>query len=174
MSEELNKIARRLRYEIKKENNAEAKSLIDKLGVNFYIEDSGTPLLLACLHNNTEIAFFCLEKGADVNIKDPDMNSALMYACMEGNFPVIKSLIEKGADVNVVNKYDATPILHLVSKYSDNLEIIETLLKAGADPFFEQQYKKDHPNKIANSTYEYAKVLKLNKVVELIDKYNKR
>ncbi len=174
MTEDLNRKGRRLRFTIKKNINAEAIEIIEAIGIDFKIEGSGTPLLMACLHNNTKIARYCINQGADVNITDGDNSTPLHYACEKGNFELIKLLTERGAEINSKNKYSATPLARTIWDHSDRLDIIEYLLINGADAFIFEDYTKDDPRVETHNAYEYAKNdIKSNEIVALIEKYNK-
>ncbi|MFP9115476.1 ankyrin repeat domain-containing protein [Flavobacterium sp. RHBU_3] len=162
-----------LRFAIKKNLNDEAKSLIDLLGVDYYIERTGTALLVATLHNNTEIATYCIEKGADVNVTDPGKFTPLIYASIAGNTGLAKLLLEKDADIHHQNKFEKSAISKAVEDHPENLELIELLLKHGGDPFVEENYKRER--RTTFTAYDYAlKDIKNMDVVNLIDRYFKR
>jgi len=73
-----------------------------------------------------------IEKGADVEAKDPGAGaSALHYAVMRGRMPLIDLLLTRGADVNSRTRMGTTP-LHTAVHYA-RLEVAELLLDAGAD-----------------------------------------
>lgn len=66
-----------------------------------------TPLLKACLINNTEAIKFFINIGCDYNTINDNNNTCLMYACMHNNFEIIKLLLEKNVDINKQdNQYD--------------------------------------------------------------------
>ncbi|MCP4441044.1 MAG: hypothetical protein GY810_19140 [Aureispira sp.] len=68
---------------------------------------------------------------------DEDKNTALLKAMKKENRLPTKYLIEQGANLNVVNTVSETP-LYLACK-ANNLELVEQLLKAGADPLHSQK-----------------------------------
>ena len=160
-----------LKSAIKRRNNEVAFDLIKQYGVNQKIGKDGTPLVLACLHDNTKVANYCIKNGAEVNAVDGDKFTTLLYASDNGNFPLVKSLVKKGAKINAKNKYEMTPIMMVISRHSDQPDLVEYLLKNGADPFINVEHSKNHPNKIANNAYELAKYLKKKEVLLLIKKY---
>jgi ankyrin repeat protein len=159
-----------LNFYILKKRNSEAFPLIEELGVDFNIIDKGTALLLSCAYNNTEVALYCLEKGAEVNIIDPDKNTPLIYACIKGNFLIAKMLIERGAQIHLQNKYEKSAISKAIEDHPENLELIELLLQHGGDPFVEENYKRE--KRTTFTAYDYAlKEIKALDIVELINKY---
>lgn len=160
-----------LMFSIDKQKNDRAKELIKELGVNVEIADNGTPLLLSCLHNNNEMAKFLLKEGAKVNVINSDGDTPLILASEAGNFEIVKLLIENGADVNAKNKYGMTPIIKAISKHSDKLNLIEYLLKNGADPYVKIKGYENHPRKIADNAFELAKYLNKTDVLKLIKQY---
>jgi ankyrin repeat protein len=160
-----------LMFSIEKGKNDKAKELVREVGVNTEIKDYGTPLLIACLHDNSEMAKFFLDLGANVNVTNGDGDTPLILASDKGNTDLVKALIAKGAEVNAQNKYQMTPIMKAISGHAENLELIEYLLKSGADPFIKVKGYENHPGKIADNAYELADYLGHEKVVALIDKY---
>ena len=69
-----------------------------------------------------------VKKIAKVN----PIQDKLVKAIADGDLKKVNKLLADGADVNGPNKYGMTPLLMSVSCH--NVEIVETLLKAGADP----------------------------------------
>ena len=56
----------------------------------------------------------------------------LHFAVQDGDIEKVRALIDQGAIVNTFDQIDKTP-LHYATE-SENFQIIELLLKAGADP----------------------------------------
>jgi ankyrin repeat protein len=160
-----------LMFSIEKGKNERAKELVKEVGVNTMIKDHGTPLLLASLFNNLEMALYFLNLGAGVNVKNSDGDTPLLLASENGNLDLVKALVEKDAEVNVQNKFQMTPIIKAISKHADNLQLIEYLLKNGADPFIKITGYDKHPGKIAENAYELAEYMKKTDVLRLIDQY---
>jgi hypothetical protein len=73
-------------------------------------EPSVLDLLLACARGNRKVVESILDRGVDVNVRDPDHNTALMVACRNCHVEVVRMLIERGADVNATNKYSKTAL----------------------------------------------------------------
>ncbi len=73
-----------------------------------------------------------LERGADINARDPEGRTALMLACASEAVPpdMIKMLIAKGSDVNAKSAAGDTALTY--AKRQGNTPIVQLLEKAGA------------------------------------------
>ena len=73
-----------------------------------------------------------LERGADVNAKDPKGRTMLMLAAASDEMPidVVKMLIARGVDVNAKNAAGETALGHALLR--GNTPVVELLKKAGA------------------------------------------
>lgn len=129
------------------------RELIDKQPelVNQVCGDS-LPLVLAA--NDLKISQLLLKRGADPNLKDQRSVSPLMAAAQSGNAQVIETLLEYGGERDIffaINNSDRdavsrmlkedpnchkskqiTPLIWAVN--AGDPEIVESLLKAGANP----------------------------------------
>ena len=72
----------------------------------------GTPLHIAALTDQKEIAELLLENGADINARAKDEFGAtpLSWAAFLGNKRVVEFLVEAGADVNASDRFGFTPL----------------------------------------------------------------
>ena len=70
-------------------------------------------------------------KGTDINIVDSSGYTALHYASRNGHTELVNLLISYGACVNCVTKAGKDTPLHRAA-YVGNLDVIKTLLSAGA------------------------------------------
>ena len=68
-------------------------------------------LLWACRYGYPDVAEGLLQKGAHVNVKDPDGVSALAWASKRGYANVVQVLLAKGADVNARTTNGLTPLM---------------------------------------------------------------
>jgi ankyrin repeat protein len=106
-----------------------------------------TALVYAARAGHIEAARALLDAGADVNQVTRYGWSPLLAATQNRNYVLGKFLIERGADVNVANKGGWTPLYLATDNRNleggdyptrapdmDDLEYIELLLDAGADP----------------------------------------
>jgi hypothetical protein len=86
----------------------------------------------AIARGNYESALKMIDRGADIEAKDPGAGaSALHFAVMKGSQPVIDLLVSRGADVNSRTRNGTTP-LHTAVLYA-RLEVAEFLIGKGAD-----------------------------------------
>ncbi len=81
---------------------------------------------------NTRSIIALLDRGADVNAKDPDGNTLLMNvsACDEIPVDLVKRLIAGGADINAKNPHGQTSLDF--ARTRGNTPVVEALLQAGA------------------------------------------
>jgi ankyrin repeat protein len=106
-----------------------------------------TPLVYTARTGSIDAARVLLEAGADVNQVTRYGWSPLLAATQNRNYRMGKFLIEHGADVNIANKGGWTPLYLATDNRNleggdyptrtpdmDDLEYIELLLEAGADP----------------------------------------
>jgi ankyrin repeat protein len=96
------------------------------------------PLHQATAEGNIAQAQELLEKGANVNSKDPVTNETPLHIATEvNNLALIKLLLAKGANVNGVDNYHATSLFKAFEKQAGKeprVDVIVLLLEAGADP----------------------------------------
>lgn len=71
--------------------------------------------------------------GAEVSAPDNDGRTALMHAVDIGAIKAVQALLAAGADANARNAKWKTPLMY-VSRYGDQVRIIDALLGEGADP----------------------------------------
>ena len=109
---------------------------------NGLIEKQDTPLLAACSLHADQLAIFYIEKGADIHHQGCHGGTALHWAAWTGRPLLVKKLVEKGSEINkLCIDFKATPLFWAIhglknegyDSMNDCLEIVKTLLKAGAD-----------------------------------------
>jgi ankyrin repeat protein len=111
-----------------------------------------TALHIAARDGKMEAALALLEGGADVNQKSAgDHTAPLLIASINGQFDLAKMLLERGADVNAMADNGEGPLFAVLNAYwtpksrhpepadymrqtTTYMELVEALLKAGADP----------------------------------------
>ena len=90
-----------------------------------------TPLILACIRGNAEIAALLLNRGALIEAKSNTHGyTPLMCACIHGNVEVAALLLDRGALIEAKDNDGGTPFLLACSK--GHVEIAALLLNRGA------------------------------------------
>lgn len=105
----------------------------DRTYVNKYSTDGFSPLSLAVFFNQTNIAKFLLENGADPNLQatNPSKVNALHSAVARENYELCKLLIEYGVNVNARQMQNVTA-LHSAA-HRGNLKLVMLLIAHGAE-----------------------------------------
>jgi uncharacterized protein len=108
-----------------------------------------TPLLFAAREGCIACMRVLLEKGADIDLADPDATTALTMALLNRNYEAAKFLIEKGADIHGWDVYGQTPLYVAVDMHTlpigrrielpsadqiTGFDIAKMLLERGANP----------------------------------------
>ena len=111
-----------------------------------------TPLLFAIREGHVAAVEQLLAAGANVNhVSEGDHTSPLLMATINGRFDMARMLLGKGADVKLASDAGATPLYAVINtqwapkslypqptaqlqQQTTHLELMEMLLKAGADP----------------------------------------
>ncbi|ESO08650.1 hypothetical protein HELRODRAFT_169538 [Helobdella robusta] len=107
-----------------------------------------TPLHIAAIKGDAQMADKLIKAGVDLNIKDyaaftiPDLQimsfcagwSPLHEACSHGFMQVARSLLEAGAHVNILGLDNDLPLHDAAC--NGHFQVVELLLKHGANPFF--------------------------------------
>jgi hypothetical protein len=105
-------------------NRAEMTRLLAAgMSVNARQPGSGsTPLNMAAVFGQTDVAKLLLKKGADVSIANRDGNTALHIASFFAYEELVELLLEKGASVNVKSGRGETPLDVVSAQWSPQLE----------------------------------------------------
>jgi ankyrin repeat protein len=107
--------------------------IIDGSDVNGKGVNEETPLIVASLAGQGEIANYLLQRGADIDARNTGGLSALHAAAYAGHRDIVALLLVKGADINdATNRFGAPP-LHLAAE-EGHLAVVELLIQHGADP----------------------------------------
>jgi len=103
--------------------------------------EGNTLLQCAIDSKNKKMVEFILNEGADVHEEHSGINSIgimrdmpIHYAILSGDVEIVKTLIERGADVNEGDGAGNTPLHYVIYSGSNNLKLVELLIKHGADP----------------------------------------
>jgi ankyrin repeat protein len=92
-----------------------------------------TPLLDASGTGDAEMIDLLLKSGADPKRTHPEGETPLMAASRAGSVPAVRLLLDRGADVNATDAFQHQTALMWASA-EGHLEVVDTLLKAGANP----------------------------------------
>lgn len=125
--------------------------------------DSLTPLQLAIYDNCEVLINHFIELGADVNKPFPDGNSPLIVACSEGRVETVELLLKNQANPFYINNSNTSAIWYATTDV--NPKLVSLLLTYKADPFM------DTGNGM--SSYDLAKTMKLNEIVEIMENFRK-
>ncbi len=88
-----------------------------------------TPLMLAAIHNQLELAQALIERGADINRKGW---TPLHYAATRGHREMMRLLLDHDAYIDSESANGTTPLM-MAAYYAPPLAV-KLLLEAGADP----------------------------------------
>jgi tetratricopeptide (TPR) repeat protein len=104
--------------------------------VNVRARNGETPLITAIAErgdDNLELALLFIARGADVKAASNEGWTALHYAANENMPTLAQILIDRGAVVDARTMNGETP-LHIAARQGRNKEVMNILLKNGADP----------------------------------------
>jgi rhodanese-related sulfurtransferase len=103
----------------------------DPANLNSRIDNAMSPLMLAALQGETEIAQALLAAGADVNLLNDDENNALWFACASDSVEIIQLLSFAKINLDHQNVNGATSLIYAAS--AGKLDVVKTLVGLGAD-----------------------------------------
>lgn len=97
---------------------------------------NGSPAISSQLHDavnkgDMNEVVDLVNKGWDVNLKDPSNDTPLHWAAFRGYIEIVRLLLGKGADVNAKDSNNSTPLFLAATK--GHIEIIKLLIDRGAD-----------------------------------------
>lgn len=101
----------------------------EKIDVNPRNRNDETPLMLAAIKGQTDLAQTLIDKGADVN--KPGW-TPLHYASTYGHLALMNLLLEHHAYIDAASPNESTPLM-MAAMYGTS-SAVKLLLEAGADP----------------------------------------
>lgn len=102
----------------------------NKAQINIINNDGQTPLSFALLKHEVENADYLLEKKAKINLSNKYI--PIILVCEAGSLELLKKIVDRGGDVNALGLNGDSPLYWAFS--SDNVEMIDYLIKKGANP----------------------------------------
>ncbi|RYZ75467.1 MAG: ankyrin repeat domain-containing protein [Proteobacteria bacterium] len=109
------------------------------------------PLHYAIWQNQTEIALFLIEQGADVNAGGELGRTPLHYAAIHGRVDLAKILLEKGANPNSKDQGNLTPLFFAApSGVEGAKEIARHLVTIGAEADLDSLVSLGETQKVCN------------------------
>jgi len=124
---------------------------------------AGVPLLnIAARKGNAEILRLLIHAGAQLNSQADDRGtSALIDSVMGKKYILVSDLVKAGAELNIRSKDGQTALVVAVGAGDEMM--VETLLKAGADP--------DISDNMGVSARKYATLFRKSAITTLFDTY---
>lgn len=110
--------------------------LADKANVEITNAQGATPLIMASVDSHVESVKILLNAGAKIDARTSLGLTALMVAASAGELETTRFLLANKADVNARSKDNGTALIYGSAKTiagTGNLDIIKTLVEAGAD-----------------------------------------
>lgn len=112
-------------------NRTEATLQLLEAGVDPNGDLSGpypAPIIIAVDVNNQQIIDALIQKGADLNVKDPKGYSLLHLVCEVGNIPLVRFFLEKGLDVNYSAEGKTCLYLAFENKQYAVVEVLKSII----------------------------------------------
>ena len=109
-----------------------------------HLKSSGcrkTPLDIACQHGNMDAAKLLLDNGAETDVMDENAESPMRQAIKWGHATVVRLLLDNGANPDS-EQSDGYDTYLCDAAWNDSIDIVESLLDAGADPDWVGEYAK--------------------------------
>ena len=109
-----------------------------------HLESDGcykTPLDIACLHENMDAAKLLLENGARTDVMDEGAASPMRQAIRNDHTAIVRLLLEHGANPDSEQSGGYDNYL-CEAAWHNSIDIVESLLDAGADPDWIGEYGK--------------------------------
>jgi ankyrin repeat protein len=110
-----------------------------------------TPLMEASRTGDAAMMDLLIKAGADPKHTHSEGETTLMAAARSGSIPAVRLLLDHGVDVNATDSYQHESALMWASE-EDHLDVVDTLLKAGANPNLQahvtsltERKNADHP-----------------------------
>ena len=100
---------------------------------NHQNHNGDSALILAAWYGHAEMVERLLTVRSDVNLSNRDGNTALNCAALKGHLDVVVLILDEDPDLEVADEVTGKTAL-LKASYAGHTEVVEELLKCGADP----------------------------------------
>jgi ankyrin repeat protein len=103
-----------------------------------------TPLHHAAATGSIPIIDLLLADHADINAQETNKYGGppLHWAARHDHPDAVQHLLAKGADPKIINPRNTQSALHVAAQHTDDLALIDLLLKAGCDPILKDRFGK--------------------------------
>lgn len=138
--------------------------LLTGTDVNCVDPGGRTPLMHAVLAQDADEAMirFLIQRGADPNRHDTGQRwTALHFAARDQKLAIVGALLQVGAFVNAEDVFGNTPLWRCVMETRVDSNVVELLLKYGADPSLKNRQSVS-PRDVAERTGKTAIVQQLD------------
>ncbi|WP_165499776.1 ankyrin repeat domain-containing protein [Pedobacter frigidisoli] len=132
----------------------EIDNWISKEGVGTVDNDGRNIVIHSLLAKNIIVLKLALGHQEDPNTKDRTGWYPLHYAAQDNSVEAADILIQNGAIIDSEDDYGNTPLWRAVFSYNGSGEMIEFLLKRGAD-LNHNNHSQVSPSKLANTIANY-------------------
>lgn len=152
-----------------KEDQALVHQIKNKTSLEVRDQFGNTPLFDAVIHHNLTAVEMLLQNGANMYVMDVNqLRNPFSYACERNDIDTVKLFFKYAVDVNYQYKKSETALTY-AAKGCKNIELVELLLKNGADPNLKDRYGFT----TKNGLFRYCKKHQNYKtIMELLEKYS--
>jgi len=148
--------------EVIKYNDRESMKAAVKDGLDLDQKDKfyKTPLMMACLEGNLQMARYLVSHGANVNEMDSFKWTALHFACHSGQKDLVELLINNGAQMDTQSINGGTPIMRAIE--SSKCDVVQFMIDNGA--------KIQLENKKGSTALDIAFAYADPRIIEIVQK----
>jgi len=101
-----------------------------------------------------------IERGINVDARDPVLNTPLMIASRFGHFHIVEYLVDQQAQINTINRNGDTPLIWACTEKGGDPKVVDLLLNNGA--------MINHQNRNGATALRFAATSSFLPIVELL------